>query len=161
MAERTDDVSLRRVMASYPTGVTVVAARDDMGEPFGLTVNSFTSVSLDPPLILVCIGDSSTSHDRFVASRHFSVNLLSGAQGAVAGRFAVEPSVGRFDDFAWKVSDSGSPILEGVVGWLDCEVHEILRGGDHSIVIGRVMAADANERPALVYHRGTMTSIAG
>jgi flavin reductase (DIM6/NTAB) family NADH-FMN oxidoreductase RutF len=148
-------------MACYPTGVTIVAAVDDEGVPFGLTVNSFTSVSLDPPLVLVCIGHTSSSHDRLVAGRHFAINVLSGGQGAEAGRFATEPSEGRFDEVAWHAGGSGAPILEATTAWLDCEVHEVLEGGDHSIVIGRVLESWVGDAPALLFHRGRLASTDG
>ena len=150
--------SLREVMGAYPTGVTIVAGCAEDGAPFGLTVNSFTSVSLDPPLILVCIGHSSSSHDRLVGGSSFAVNVLSGEQGAVAGRFAREPSEGRFDDLAWAPGRTGSPILENAAAWLDCSVYQVLEGGDHSIVVGRVEGASVSDRPALLFHRGRLSS---
>ena len=150
--------SLRGVMGAYPTGVTIVAARDEGGEPFGLTVNSFTSVSLDPPLVLVCISHASTSHDRLLATEDFAVSLLAGDQEAIAWRFAQEPSEGRFDDGRWTSAPSGAPVLEDALAWLDCRMHEVLDGGDHSIVVGRVVEATATDRPALLFHRGRLTS---
>ncbi len=148
-------------MAAWPTGVTIVAARDEGGEPFGLTVNSFTSVSLDPPLVLVCIGHASTSHDRLVSAKHFAVSLLSGDQDALAWRFAQEPSEGRFEHVPWTPGPSGAPVLEGAVAWLDCASHEVLQGGDHSIVVGRVTNADVTDGPALLFFRGRLTSTEG
>ena len=145
-------------MGAYPTGVTIVAGCGVDGEPFGLTVNSFTSVSMDPPLVLVCIGHSSSSHDRLVSGKGFSVNILSGGQGEVAWRFAREPSEGRFDDVAWAPGQTGSPILDGATAWLDCSVHEVLEGGDHSILVGRVEGASVSDRPALLFHRGRLSS---
>lgn len=153
-----DSATLREVMSAYPTGVTIVAACDAAGAPYGLTVNSFASVSLDPPLVLVCIGHSSMSHDPLVAAPSFSVNVLSADQGEVAGRFARAPSEGRFDDVTWVPGDSGSPLLPGAVAWLDCSVHEVLHGGDHSILVGRVERSRVVDRPALVFHRGRMSS---
>jgi flavin reductase (DIM6/NTAB) family NADH-FMN oxidoreductase RutF len=150
--------SLREVMGSYPTGVTIVAACDADGDPYGLTVNSFTSVSLDPPLVLVCIGLSSTSHDRFLAASGFCVNILAADQGGLAGRFAKEPSEGRFDEVTWAPGESGSPIIEGSLAWLDCVVHEVFRGGDHSILVGRVVASGLMDGDALIFHRGRLTS---
>lgn len=150
--------SLREVMGSYPTGVTIVAGRDAAGEPFGLTVNSFTSVSLDPPLVLVCIGHSSSSHERLMSGESFSVNVLSGGQGEVAARFAREPSEGRFDDVAWAPGATGAPILEDTAAWLDCTVHEVLEGGDHSILVGRVERTWLSDQPALLFHRGRLSS---
>lgn len=152
---------LRRVMGAYPTGVTIVAAREEGGEPFGLTVNSFTSVSLEPPLVLVCIGHTSTYHDRLVSGSYFSVNVLAGDQDAIAWRFAQEPSEGRFDNVGWTPAPSGAPILEGALAWLDCAIHEVLPGGDHSIVVGRVSDAAVTDRPALLFHRGRLTSTNG
>ena len=155
------DASLREVMSSYPTGVTIVAAREGDGEPFGLTVNSFTSLSLDPPLVLVCIGDSSTSHDRLIASDAFSVSLLAGDQGAIAGRFATDPSEGRFDEIDWEAGSLGAPIIAGSLASLECSRFDVLDGGDHSILIGRVEHAAVTERDALVYHRGRLSSLGG
>lgn len=158
-AQADDRASLRDVMGSYPTGVTIVAARDDRGEPYGLTVNSFTSVSLEPPLVLVCIGHSSTSHDRLTAADGFAINVLSAEQRDVAFRFAQEPSLGRFDNVGWRFGDSGgSPLLDGVVAWLECELFEVLNGGDHSILVGRVRDAAVFDREALIFHRGRLLS---
>ena len=150
--------SLREVMGSYPTGVTIVAACDADGDPYGLTVNSFTSVSLDPPLVLVCIGHSSTSHDRLLASSGFCVNVLAADQSVLAARFAREPSQGRFDGVTWAPGDSGHPIISGSLAWLDCVVHEVLRGGDHSILVGRVVASALNDGEPLIFHRGRLIS---
>lgn len=161
MDERKAHPSLREVMAYFPTGVTVVAACDEEGGPYGLTVNSFTSVSLDPPLVLVCIGHTATWHDRLVRARGFTVNLLAGDQRAVALRFANEPSEGRFDELEWKPSPTGDPILADAVAWLDCARIQVLEGGDHSILIGRVEASGVTDRPSLVFHRGRLSSIHG
>lgn len=150
------DASLREVMSIYPTGVTVVAASDPDGSPYGLTVNSFTSVSLDPPLILVCIGHTSTSHARLVAAPAFTVNVLAADQGRVAERFATEPSEGRFDDLEWVRAGSGAPVLEGAAAWLECSAYEVLDGGDHSIVLGKVERSLTSDRPALLFHRGRL-----
>lgn len=143
-------------MSVYPTGVTVVAASDPDGSPYGLTVNSFTSLSLEPPLVLVCIGRTSTSHARLVAAPSFTVNVLAADQEEVASRFSRDPSEGRFDEIEWGRADSGSPVLAGVAAWLDCSVHEILAGGDHSIVVGRVHRSAVFDRPALLFHRGRL-----
>ncbi|KPJ84161.1 MAG: hypothetical protein AMS19_01650 [Gemmatimonas sp. SG8_23] len=155
-----DSPTLREVMSSYPTGVTIVAGCDEDGQPYGLTVNSFTSVSLEPPLVLVCIGHTSTSHDRLVAASHFAVNVLSSGQSDLAMRFASEPSEGRFDDVSWRASEYGVPILEETTAWLECRMHAVLDGGDHSIVVGHVLRASAGDRPALLFHRGRLSPTA-
>lgn len=152
------EASLREVMSAYPTGVTVVASRDADGSPYGLTVNSFTSVSLDPPLVLVCIGHTSASHARLVTAAAFTVNVLAAHQGEIARRFAAEPSEGRFDELAWSPAASGEPIIEGVAAWLECSAYDVLEGGDHSIVLGRVERSAVTDRPALLFHRGRLGS---
>ncbi len=148
--------SLREVMSSYPTGVAIVSGRDEAARPYGLTVNSFTSVSLDPPLVLVCIDRASTSHDLLVSGAVFAVSILSETQSDVAERFARTPSDRRFDDVSWRPVRSGSPVLEEATAWLDCAVHAVLDGGDHSIVLGRVLDASSTDRPALLFHRGRL-----
>lgn len=150
--------TLREVMGSYPTGVTIVSTVDQSGDPVGLTVNSFTSLSLDPPLVLVCIGRSSRSHDRLVKGSHFSVNVLSSDQSELAIRFATDPPDGRFDSVDWHRGPSGSPIFRESTATLECSVHGVLDGGDHSILVGRVDAAVLSDRPALIYHRGRFSS---
>ncbi|HET9947762.1 MAG TPA: flavin reductase family protein [Longimicrobiales bacterium] len=149
--------ALRAVMARYPTGVTVVTTRDASGGPRGLTVNSFTSVSLDPPLVLVCIHREASAHD--VLTREgctFTVNILSHRQVEVARRFARRPAEGRFDGLDWEPGPSGNPVLAGTAGWLDCAVRDVYEAGDHSIVVGLVTACEAGEARALLFHRGLL-----
>lgn len=150
------EASLREVMRAYPTGVTIVAGRDADGVPYGLTVTSFTSVSLDPPLVLVCIGHESTWHARLVSAPAFTVNVLSSDQREIAERFASEPSRGRFDELGWSPAASGAPIIDGSAAWLECSTHEVVRGGDHSILVGRVERTAVSDRPALLFHRGRL-----
>jgi flavin reductase (DIM6/NTAB) family NADH-FMN oxidoreductase RutF len=148
-------------MASFPTGVTVVASRSPEGRPVGLTVNSFTSVSLEPPLVLVCIDHGATSHDPIVQSEGFAVSVLADDQADVAIRFSSYPSEGRFEDVDWHPTPSGYPVVAGAAAWIDCSLHEVIRAGDHSIVLGRATACGANEVPALLFHSGTMRSTDG
>jgi flavin reductase (DIM6/NTAB) family NADH-FMN oxidoreductase RutF len=153
--------SLRSVMACFPTGVTVVATRNEDGEPIGLTVNSFTSVSLEPPLVLVCIDHGSSSHDPILQAESFTVSVLSAGQREVAQRFATRPSGGRFDEVRWSSAPSGHPVIEGATAWLDCTIQEVVSAGDHSILLGRADACAWRDAPALVYHRGVMSSTRG
>jgi flavin reductase (DIM6/NTAB) family NADH-FMN oxidoreductase RutF len=147
---------LREAMAAYPTGVAVVSTCDASGLPFGLTVNSFTSVSLEPPLVLVCIGHASTWHDRLVAAPTFAISVLGAHQARAAHRFAREPSDGRFEDVPWTACASGPPVLDGAVAWLECSRHDVVEAGDHSILIGRVEQSGTAEGPALLFHRGRL-----
>lgn len=158
MDGHTKSTSLREVMGTYPTGVTIVASCDAKGDPYGLTVNSFTSVSLNPPLVLVCLGQTSASHDRLSAGSSFSINILSAAQSDIAGRFAREPSKGRFDDVPWTPGSLGDPVIAECVASLDCTLQEVMAGGDHSIILARVEAITMSDRPALVFYRGRLGS---
>jgi 3-hydroxy-9,10-secoandrosta-1,3,5(10)-triene-9,17-dione monooxygenase reductase component len=150
----------RRVMGHFPTGVTVVAARDVDGEPYGLTVNSFTSVSLDPPLVLVCIDRQANSHDRLVETRTFAVSVLAANQAHIAARFASAPSWGRFEDLAWGVSPAGDPIVEKAAAWVACSLMESHEAGDHTILVGRVESVGERDADALIFHRGRYRTFA-
>ena len=155
------EASLRTVMSCFPTGVTVVATCDPDGLPLGLTVNSFTSVSLEPPLVLVCIRQEANTHDPLLEADGFAVNILSAHQAEIAERFARRPSEGRFEGVAWSPSPSGSPVLSGVAAWLDCSIHEVVLAGDHSVVIGRAVAGGSSAEPPLLFHLGTLRSLGG
>ena len=149
-----DALSFREAMGRFPTGVTIVTARDPGDAPVGLTVSAFTSVSLEPPLVLVCVAATSNSHDVLLDAGRFTINVLADDQTDLAYRFATAPSEERFTDTAWVAGGNEAPRLEGVAAWLECELEEVHRGGDHSILIGRVVAVGTSEREALVYHRG-------
>lgn len=157
--EAAAELSLRAVMACFPTGVTVVATLDEAGIPIGLTVNSFTSVSLEPPLVLVCIDRDSSSHDRLVAAEGFAISILSGVQADLAERFAKRPPQGRFEGVEWNTAPSGNPVLAGAVAWLDCSVQSVVVAGDHSIVLGRATAYASTEASPLLFHRGELGSV--
>lgn len=158
--ERTATPSeLRSVMACVPAGVTVVGTRDREGRALGLTVSSFTSVALDPPLVLVCIGRASASHAHLIESQTFAISVLSAAQEDVARRFARPPSEGRFDEFPWRPAPSGSPVLEGSTAWVDCVIEETMQAGDHTVIVARALACGASDTPALVNHRGRMSAV--
>ena len=157
--EGTSGATLRSVMACFPTGVTVVTTRDAQGAPMGLTVNAFTSVSLEPPLVLICIGRSAGSHDRLLASGAFAVSMLSEGQADIARRFARQPSDGRFEGVTWWQTPSGNPVIEGVTAWLDCSIEEVMEAGDHTIILGRPQSCGSSDTPALLFHRGALTSV--
>lgn len=151
--------ALRTVMQCLPQGVTVVGTRDSDGRALGLTVSSFTSVALDPPLVLVCIGRASASHDRLIESGAFAISVLSHVQEDVARRFARPPSEGRFDEFPWSPAPSGNPVLDGSTAWVDCAIEETMVAGDHTIIVARALECGASDVPALVHHRGKMSAV--
>lgn len=123
------------------------------GTPAGFTANSFTSVSLDPPLILVCIGKSSSNFAAFERATHFGVNILAESQRAISGQFSAK-GVDRFAGVDWMTGSLGSPIISDSVTWLECALHERIDAGDHHILIGRVDAFGQNSGSPLAYCRG-------
>lgn len=151
-----DQMTFREVMAHYPTGVTVVTSRGETGEPVGLTVNAFTSVSLDPVLLLVCIHHEAASHDPITKGGGFAVNVLSARQGDLAIRFSAGRVEDRFVGLDWEESPQGNPLIPGGVAWLDCRVSDIFPGGDHSIVVAEVTACESQGGKPLLFHGGAL-----
>ena len=149
----------RQVMGRYATGVTVVTTSLD-GKNYGFTVNSFTSVSLHPPLVLICVNSTSETCRVLQESKHFAVNVLTSNQEDLSNLFA-NPNIRageRFKNIDFSTSSSGSPILPDVLAWIDCSLHEVVDGGDHLIFIGRVtdMAAETEDSESpLLYYSGT------
>ncbi len=150
--------ALREVMRLCPTGVTVVTARLGPGRVIGMTATSFTSVSLDPPLVLVCVERASSSHEGLVGTATFCVNVLGSGQADLALRFSAEAGRRRFAGVPSRDASAGSPILEGSVAWLECEVVAVHPGGDHSIVVGRVLESGVSGGEALAFYRGAYRS---
>ncbi len=146
-------------MRQFPTGVTVVAVADASGAPWGLTVSSFTSVSLDPPLVLVCIDRSSDTHEKIVEASGFGISVLAASQAAVASRFAVDPSEGRFDEVGWHLGPASFPLLNDAAAWLECDLHEVHSGGDHSIILGLVRGTGVTDESPMLYHQGGFGSV--
>ena len=132
------------------TVVTCVAA----GRPLGLAVNSFTSVSLEPPLIAFCVSRKSSTWPKLRLAGTFCVNILSEEQEALSRTFAA-PGLDRFMGLGWSAAPSGAPILAGVLAWIDCSIDAEYDAGDHLIVVGRVRELDvAHEGRPLVFYRG-------
>lgn len=150
----SDTRTLRDAMGCFATGITVVTTISDAGRPIGMTANSFTSLSLDPPLLLVCIATRSASAATLRSAEKFGVNVLQTAQQRASNRFAsaVED---RFDAIAWHSGESGVPLLEGSLVSLECRRHAVHEGGDHFILIGDVVRAEFEpRRDPLLYFRG-------
>jgi flavin reductase (DIM6/NTAB) family NADH-FMN oxidoreductase RutF len=146
----------RSVMGHFATGVTVVASRDLQGRPVGLTVNAFTSVSLHPPLVLVCIHRNADAHDPLIESGHFAISVLTSEQGELALRFSRDHPDDRFLHLVLDEGHLGSPVIPDALAWLQCRVHQVYPGGDHSIVVGEVTDCAAGEGEALVFFRGAV-----
>ena len=143
---------LKDVMRVFPQGVTVVTAATSDG-PKGITVSSFTSVSLAPPLVLVSLARASDLHDLFVRASHFAVNLLADDQKSVSDLFAGRVQVrDRFDGVRHSRGVTGSPVIDGARALVECRVWKVYDGGDHSMILGEVVRASVlNDRRPLVY----------
>ncbi len=148
-----DPRALRNAFGTFMTGVTVVTSHDAQGHPIGFTANSFTSVSLDPPLVLVCLANSSKNYDALIATDGFAVNILSETQIEVSNTFA-RPVEDRFASVEWRRGPAGSPLIDGSSAWFDCAMHKTVEAGDHVILIGEVKAFDNTPAPGLGYVRG-------
>ena len=146
---------LRDVLGRFPTGVAVVTT-SHQGRFVGLTVNSFTSLSLTPPLVLWCLGRDSRCHPAFTAAEQFAVNVLAADQRHLAARFAGPGD--RFRDTATHRDRSGLPLLAGSVAFLVCRTRQLVPAGDHVIVIGEVGDHHATREPALVFMDGRYSS---
>jgi flavin reductase (DIM6/NTAB) family NADH-FMN oxidoreductase RutF len=145
---------LRRALGSFLTGVAVATTLDSSGQPKGFTANSFTSVSLDPPLVLVCVDKAAGCYPAFAGTGHFGINILSHGQLHVSKAFASKLA-DKFEGMPWVSGVTGSPIFPDSAAWLDCRLHQRIEAGDHLIVIGEVLDfGHAPAQPALGYHRG-------
>lgn len=148
-----DPGNFRRVLGHLPTGVTVITARDGEG-PVGMTCNSFGSVSLDPPLVLFCVGRDSTTWPRLRDAGRLCVNVVAGHHGELSRTFSAR-DVDRFEGVGWHDREHGVG-LDDAVAWVECEVEEEREAGDHLIVIARVRALDARDgAEPLVFYRGS------
>jgi flavin reductase (DIM6/NTAB) family NADH-FMN oxidoreductase RutF/DNA-binding IclR family transcriptional regulator len=141
-AASIDPKHFRRVLGHFPTGVAVITGIDPDGKPGGLAIGSFSSVSLDPPLVAFMPDKNSSTWPKIRESGHFCVNILGSDQEEICRTFAVSGG-DKFAALSWKPAASGSPILDGVLAWIDCDLDVVHEAGDHYIVIGRVRELDA------------------
>ncbi len=156
--EPEEKLALRDAFGTFPTGVTVVTTRQADGTPRGFTANSFTSVSLDPPLLLICIAKTAHSCDAFSEAGHFAINVLSEDQKAVSGLFASR-SPDKFAEADWHEGHEGVPLLDGSLCTFACARHKLVDAGDHLVLIGRVLAHEKVDKQPLGYFRGGYFSI--
>ena len=153
-----DSQAQRRIMGHFATGVTVVTAYLD-GAIYGMTANAVSSLSLDPPLILVAVGKTAAMHASLTASRCFAVNILSEDQEHLSRRFAMRGPK-EVNDLTWTKAESGAPILADALAWLDCRLADVLPGGDHNIFLGEILAGDARDGAPLLYFGGKYRRLA-
>jgi len=148
----------RNALGTFPTGVTIVTTLDKENKPIGFTANSFTSVSLNPQLILICIDKASFNLESFSNGESFAVNVLSESQDQISTTFA-RPVTDRFERIDWESGVTGSPIIEGSAAWFDCAKDNFIDSGDHFILIGRVLAFNSTTKTPLVYLRGNYVNL--
>ena len=153
MSQQLDIREFRQALGTFMTGVTVVTTINERGDPIGFTANSFTSVSLDPPLVLACLAKKSGNCESFAKGKSYAINILAENQENVSGVFA-SPIADRFAQVEWHKEITGSPIIDNVAAWLDCDMHEVVDAGDHLIFIGNVKAFGHSDQSPLGYLRG-------
>lgn len=155
-----DPLRLRSALGSFVTGVTVVTTRTANGEPVGLTVNSFNTVSLSPPLVLWSLSLRAASFDAFVQADHFVVNVLAADQISLSERFA-KTGGDKFTGIAWGTTAADMPLLEGTAANFTCRSAHRFEGGDHIIFVGEVVSFEQYTRAPLVYANGNYTELRG
>ncbi len=159
MSAGIDSFAFRQLLGRFPTGVTVLTARGADGRPVGMTANSFTSVSLVPPLVLVCIDHDAGFHRELTQCDTFAVNVLAQDQEAVSRRFA-NPHEDRFDGVGYATSPRGNLLLDGCLAHLECVPRARHEAGDHTIVVAEVVAGEARDGRPLCYFRGGYAALA-
>ena len=148
----------RKIMGQFATGVTVASTYVD-GETWGMTANAVTSLSLDPPLILLAVVRDSQSHEKFKTAGCFALNILSDAQQELSDRFAFAGPK-DFSGLGFQTAETGAPILTDSLGWVDCRLTEVLAGGDHDIFLGRIVAGQVGSGQPLLFYGGKYCGIA-
>jgi flavin reductase (DIM6/NTAB) family NADH-FMN oxidoreductase RutF len=149
---------LRRALGTYATGVTIITTRDAEGRLYGLTANSFSSVSLDPPLVLWSQSRTAASYPAFRDATHFAVNVLGGEHAELSNRFA-RPHPDKFGGIEYALSEYGLPLITGAAAHFECVTENRFEGGDHTIYLGRVLCFKYVAKPTLVFSHGRYSTI--
>lgn len=151
--------SFRDALGEFATGVAVVTARGAGGQPVGVTINSFASVSLEPPLVLWSLGLHSPSRAAFESCSHYAINILAADQADFSQQFSQQLG-DRFAGIKWKVGAGDTPILPGCCAWFECRNGFRYPGGDHIILVGHVENFGREEQPPLIFHGGQYRRLA-
>jgi flavin reductase (DIM6/NTAB) family NADH-FMN oxidoreductase RutF len=149
----------RRACGRFATGVSIAAVVDEDGRPHGLTVNSFTSVSLCPPLILICLAHTIRMIEPFRRCKYFGITVLSEDQRFLSDRFA-RPSEDRFEGLDWRPGQTGAPVFGGALAIIECALRDRLTAGDHDIFVGEVVSAHWHHGEPLIYFGSQYRSLA-
>lgn len=146
-----DPAQFRRACARFATGITVSTALAADGTPHGFTANSFTSVSMEPPLVLICVDHRANVLRHFEQASHFGINILAEDQEALSVRFAGR-GLDRFGGIAWRPGQTGVPLLDGALARFECVTKQKIVAGDHTIILGEVLHAEWQEGAPLLYY---------
>jgi flavin reductase (DIM6/NTAB) family NADH-FMN oxidoreductase RutF len=143
----------RALMGRFATGVTIVTATDAEGHDRGMTVSAFASVSLQPPLVVMCIDQTASMHETLLNGEHFAVNILASTQESIARRFATTGAQ-QFEGIGYRSGENGVPVLNDVLAFVECRRISSTRAGDHTIVVGETVAGSLRDARPLLYYRG-------
>jgi flavin reductase (DIM6/NTAB) family NADH-FMN oxidoreductase RutF len=149
-----DPDSFRSVLGRFASGITVVTTRDAEQRDVGMTVSAFCSVSLDPPLVQVCVDHAASLYAALVVSKGYGVNILAAEQEALSRRFATAESTRRFDGIGYRRGESGVLLLDDALAHLECRIVAAHETGDHTMFVGEVESATARSARPLLYYRG-------
>lgn len=143
----------RRACGRFATGITIATVVDPEGSPHGLTVNSFSAVSLDPPLVSICLAHTVSLIDRFRQANAFGINILNENQRPLSDHFA-RKGQDRFESVSWSPGETGVPLIDGALAGIECQLVQRVPAGDHDIFIGRMVATHVTDAEPLVYFAG-------
>jgi flavin reductase (DIM6/NTAB) family NADH-FMN oxidoreductase RutF len=149
-----DPDTFRSVLGRFASGITVLTARDEHGNDCGMTVSAFCSVSLAPPLLLVCVDHVASMHDMLLRASHFAVNILAAHQEAISRRFSGPEEHKRFDGVGYSRGKTGAALLDDALAHIECRRVKHHEAGDHTIVVGEVESATPYDDRPLLYYRG-------
>lgn len=148
-----DSRAFRDTLGHFATGVTIITTRDEAGQSTGLTANSFSSLSLDPPLVLWSLGKSSQSHEAFCNGGKFAINVLAADQRELCKQFT-RKDIDRFAGVELIEGVTGAPLIPGCLAWFECTLEHAYEGGDHTILVGRVVRFAQGEGEPLIFYKG-------
>ena len=154
-----DGRELRNAMGLFATGVTIITTKDATGKPFGLTANAFSSLSLDPPMLLICVDKGVDCYNCFEDSKVFAVNFLSAAQEELSTRFATK-GIEKFAGLSYRLGELGVALLEGALAHFECTVAHAYEGGDHTIYVGEIQRLVTAPGDPLLFYQGKYRSLA-
>ena len=147
-----DQDAFRAVLGRFASGVTIVTVRGGNGRDYGMTVSAFSSVSLEPPLVMVCIGEDASLKPMIAEATHYGVSILASDQEPLSRRFAAHGE--RFDGIGFTRGENGMALIDGALAFMECRIVARHRAGDHTVVIGEVEAASVEDARPLLYYRG-------